>query len=235
MREARHCVFPAEGLVKQVMQRQRRKPLLSADYLADLHQVVVDYVCKVVCGQFVGPFPEYFVVQGIGIHLNVAADHIVHLHHGVLRHLEADCPVSGVLQQVLHVLRRQAQGVAHTRARDAVIGECLAVHLLLRPCGLQFLRSVECVVGGAFGNQLFGIFAIYAFALGLPVRRVRIPLIRGLHYLSGSVNALVGVDAAPAERLYDVLLRTRHEAVGVSILYTEDEVSSVLLGVQIVI
>ena len=42
--KTRHRVLPAKGAVKQHMQRRTRQPLLTADDVGDLHQVVIDDV-----------------------------------------------------------------------------------------------------------------------------------------------------------------------------------------------
>ena len=58
---------------------------------------------------------------------------------------------------------------------------------------------------------------------------------RGLHYLALSIDALVGNDSAPVKRFDDIFFRTRNEACRVGVLDSYDEVSSVLLGIEIVI
>ena len=48
-------------------------------------------------------------------------------------------------------------------------------------------------------------------------------------------DALVDLDAAPFERLHDVLLGTRHEALRVGILDAEDHRALVLAGEEVVV
>ena len=74
MRKAGHCFGPAEGLVEHIVKGKGREPLFSADHLRDFHEVVVHDVCEVVGGEFIGPFPEDFVVEGVSVHFHVAAD-----------------------------------------------------------------------------------------------------------------------------------------------------------------
>ena len=57
MGEARHGTGPAKRLIQKVMQGKGRQPFLAADDLGNLHQMVVHYVCEMVRGKFVGPFP----------------------------------------------------------------------------------------------------------------------------------------------------------------------------------
>ncbi len=63
MHEIRTGVSPAERFVEQYMQRERRQPFFSAYHVSDLHEVVVDYVGKMICGQVVGTFVKDLVVK----------------------------------------------------------------------------------------------------------------------------------------------------------------------------
>ena len=85
------------------MEGQGRKPFFASDHFADFHQVVVNYVCKVVCRQFVSPLPEHLVVEGVGIDLDMAPDKVIHLDYSVLRHLEPDCPVGCLFEEGLYL------------------------------------------------------------------------------------------------------------------------------------
>ena len=53
---------PAEGTVKQHMERRRRQPFLATDNVGNFHQVVVDDVSQVVSRQVVGTFVEHLIV-----------------------------------------------------------------------------------------------------------------------------------------------------------------------------
>ena len=44
----------AESLIKQDVQVCARQPLLAAYHMGDLHQMVIHYVCKMICRQLVG-------------------------------------------------------------------------------------------------------------------------------------------------------------------------------------
>ena len=74
VRKAGHGLCPAECLVEHIVKGKGREPLLSADHLRYFHKVVVNYVCEVVGGEFIGPFPENFIVEGVSVHFHVAAD-----------------------------------------------------------------------------------------------------------------------------------------------------------------
>ena len=112
MGETRHRIFPAESLVQHIVKRERRQPLLSADDLADFHEMVVHDVCKMISREFVSPLPEHFVIKGIGIDLDMAADKVIHLHYRVLRHLEAYGPCISGLEEILYLVLRQGEGIA---------------------------------------------------------------------------------------------------------------------------
>ena len=197
--------------------------------------MVVHDIGEVVCRQFVGPLPEHLVVKGIGIHLDVSANQVVHLHNDILRHLEPYGPGVGRLKEVPYLILRQGEGIAKLHPRLLVVDEGASCGLRSRPLRLKFLGSVESIVGIAVGNELVSIAAVDALALGLPVWGVRMLLRGHLDDIAILVNALVRMDAAPVESLNDVFLGARHESVGVGILDADDEVSTVLLGVQIVI
>ena len=63
MGKSGHGLFPAEGAVEQHVERSRGQPLFAADYMAHLHEVVVDDIGQVVGGQVVGRLVEYLVVE----------------------------------------------------------------------------------------------------------------------------------------------------------------------------
>ena len=197
--------------------------------------MVVHDIGKVVCRQFVGPLPEHLVVKGIGIHLDVSADQVVHLHDDILRHPEPYGPCVGRLEKIPDLILRQGEGVAELHPRLLVVDEGAACGLRRSPLRLKFLRRVESIVGIAVGNELVGIAAVDALALGLPVWGVRMLLRGHLDDIAILVNALVRMDAAPVKGLDYVSFGARHEPVGVGILNADDEVTTVLLGIQIVI
>ena len=233
--EAGHAFRPSKCLIQKIVQGQGRKPLLSADDLGDLHQVVIHDVGEMVCGQLVGPFPEHLVVERVGIDFHVPADHVVHDDDPVLGHLEADCPVGGLLEQPLCLLLRKGQGVAHVLACRLVVDEGLALALgLCPPCG-KLVGGVEGVVGLPVIHELLGVLAVDGFPLGLAVGSMGMAGRRSLHYIPVIVHPFVGVDPAPAERVDDVFFGPGHKPVGIRILYSQYEIPVMLLGVQVVV
>ena len=196
--------------------------------------MVVYDVCKVVSGEFIGPFPKHFVVQGIGVHLHVAADEVVHLDNAVKGHLEADGPVRGGFQKALNFGFREAQGIAEAAAGGGVVHEGLTFGFGLRPACGKFIGAVKRVIGPALLYELLCVLAVEGLALALAVRGMGMFCRCFLNYLS-VFHSFVGDDPAPVKGLYDVLLRSRHKAVGVGVLYTDNEISALLLGIEIVI
>ena len=217
------------------MERQGRKPFLSTDDLGDLHQVIVHDVGEVVGRKLVGSLPEHLVVQGVGVHLDMSTDQVVHLHDSVGRHLEAYGPVGSLLKQPLDLILREGQRVAHRHPCHLIVDECLAGGLSLSAGLFQSLGGVESIVGVAVLDQLLGVLAIYSAPLTLTVRSVRMALGSGLDNLAVLIHTFVRNDSAPIQGLDDIFLSPRHEPVGVGILDPDDEISSALLGVEVVI
>ena len=79
---------PAEGAVEQLVQGGTGEPLLAADDVADVHQVVVHHVGEVVRGQAVG-LHQHLVVEDGGVDGDGAADGVCKGHGLARRHLEA--------------------------------------------------------------------------------------------------------------------------------------------------
>ena len=100
---------------------------------------------------------------------------------------------------------------------------------------LQILFAVEGIIGVSACDELLGVLPVYAAALTLAVRRVRVSFAHLLHYLSILIYSFIGDDAAPLERFDYVLLCPGHEAVRVGVLDAYDEVSASLLCIEVVI
>ena len=58
-----HGVLPAEGLIQQHVQWCTGQPLLAADDMRHLHQVVINDVGQVIGGQIVGALVEHLVIE----------------------------------------------------------------------------------------------------------------------------------------------------------------------------
>ena len=176
MSEAWLCLCPSECLIKKIVERKRRKPLLAADYLSDLHEVVVHDVGEVVCWKLVSPLPEHLVVECVCVYLYMSADEVIHLHDPVLRHLEADSPVCAGLEELLPLCLRHRKGVAKAKTCCLVVDECLTVCLHLSALCTKLFSCVECIVCISSGNELLGILAVDRLSLALSVRCMRMTL-----------------------------------------------------------
>ena len=185
--------------------------------------------------ELVGPLPEDLVVQGRGIHFDVAADQVVHPDDASFGHPEADRPVGTLREQALHLALRQGERVAQGAAGGMAVDEGLTARLGLGAFLLQLLGRVESVVGVAGGDELLGVFPVDDAPLALAVGGVGMGIGRLFDDFPLRVHPFVGVDAAPAQRLDDILLGPGHEAVGVRVLDAEDEGPAVLLGVEVVV
>ena len=105
------------------MQRRARDPLLAADHVRDLHQMVIHDVGHVVRGQSVGRFVKHLVVKDGRVDNHFAADQVVDAD--ILVRLDADTHhvARTAVDQPLHLVRRKRQGVAHLPARRGVVLE----------------------------------------------------------------------------------------------------------------
>ena len=93
MREAGLQVRPTKGPVQQIMQRQRRQPLLATDHVRHLHQTVVHDIRQMVRRQRIGRLIEHLVVERRSVHLDMPPDQVVHFDDLVFGHLEANDPL----------------------------------------------------------------------------------------------------------------------------------------------
>ena len=189
--------------------------------MGNLHQVVVDNVCQVVGGQLVGTLEEYLVVDDVGLHADFTTDKVVDQHLAARLYFETDYILLALCYQLLHFLLRKSQRITHLTTGMRVVLEILNLSTLL----LQFLWRVKGNIGLVGIQQLLHIFLIDVAALALAVRS----------FVATERHALVELDAKPMERLDDILLRTRHEAVRVGVLNTEHQVAAMLLGKQVII
>ena len=187
--------------------------------------MVIHDICQVICRQGIDTLIQYLVIERRGVHLDVAADQVVHLDRLVARHLEAYNPLVAAVDALTHLLRRQRQRRRQLLAYRIVIGESLAARLALLAQGVQLGRRVEGVVCPPRLDKLQGIFEIYLAAFALTIGSVRAP----------DTDTLVDLDTAPAQRLDYILLGSRHETLRVGILYTQDHLAPVVAGKQIVV
>ena len=171
--------------------------------------------------QLVGALPQHLIVEDRAVDADVAANDVVDVY--ILPRLDEEADDVGVTlgDEAVGLFLAECQRVAHLSARRGVVLEVL--HLLA--LGGQFLGRIEGDVGASGIEKLFDIFLIDLLALVLAVRAV----------VAAEADALVELDAEPAERLQDIFLGSGHEACRVGVLDAEDELAAVLAGEEIVV
>ena len=135
MCEPGHGVLPSECFVEHIVEGEGRKPLLSADHLRNLHQMVIHDVGQVIGGKLVGSFPQDLIIESVGVDLDMTPYEVVHLHDVVFRHLEADCPIGGFLEETLCLFLGKSEGVAELLPCGLVVDEGLSGGFGFRPLG----------------------------------------------------------------------------------------------------
>ncbi len=185
-----HGRGPAEILVQQQMLGSRREPLLAADHVRDLHQVVVDDVGEVIRRQAVG-LQQHLHVDRRVLERDRSAREIVDDARPFRRHLHS--------HDVRFAGRRACRRLV---GRD---GETVAVVVLRHAGGalrgahrLEPLRRAEASEGVPVRQQLVGVAAVDRGAFALAVRCVR----------AADVRAFVPAQARPAQRGEDRAPRT---------------------------
>ena len=205
------------------MQRHRRKPLLPADHVRDLHQVIVDHIGQVIGGHSV-TLEKHLVVELVAVELDVTPDQVGLFDHQILRHFKADHMRFAGSQQGRTRTSRQGQRIFESLAGEIVVGKGSAVHLCIGAQGIQLFGRIEGIIGVAGVDQLLCIAGIELLAFALAVGSVR-PSFAG---------TLVDFDSAPVERFHDVVLGSRYVAGLVGIFDSQQEIPAVVFGKKIV-
>ena len=221
MGKARHTVFPAEGTVKQHMQRCTWQPFLTADNMRDVHQVVINNVCKMIGRQFVSTLVQNLVVKDVTLDADITTNHIIDMNFLTRFHLETDNVLLPIIYQAVNLFLRHGQGITHLKAGVSVILEIFNL-LTLR---IQLLRSIKSNVCLAGIQQLVNILLIDVTAFTLAIRTV----------FAAEADTLIKLNSQPFKRVKDVFLSSRNETVRVSILDTEDQFAAMLTGEKVVI
>ena len=197
---------PAKGVEEHLVQRRRRNPLLAAQDVRDLHQVIVHHH-----GQVIGRQPvalEQHRVHDAGVlHGDVAADDVVHGRRARQRRRKADDGRPALGFEGGALLRRQS-------AMAPVVGQ------VARSQFLQLLGSGVAAVGVAVLDQPVGILAVGFLALALDVGRVR----------AADVGAFVPLQPKPTQAAHEILETLRVVALLVGILDAQDELAARVVG-----
>ena len=135
--------------------------------------------------------------------------------------LDADHILVAGFDQGLHFFLRKSQRVAHLHTGGCII---LEIGNFL-PFGFQLLRCVERDISMTGLQQLIDILFINISALTLTVRAV----------LASKTDTFVELDSQPGKRFYNIGLRPGNEALRVGIFDTENQISTILFGKQIIV
>ena len=155
----------------------------------------------------------------------MAADQVVHADDLVLGHLEADDPLVAAVDACADLLGRKGQRGGELFAHGVVVGKSLTSRFGLLAQGVELLGRVEGVVGPAGLDQLEGVLEVDLAPFALAVGGVR----------AADADALVDLDAAPAERLHDVLFGSGDESLRIGVLDAEDHRAAVFACEEVVI
>src|SRR5262249_5590468 len=137
MRELRR--LPAEPLVEQELLRRRADPLLAADDVADLHQVIVDDDREMIGREAVGLQDHLVVGKG---RAGLPADQVVEDQRRIVRDEHPDDRLVGEAGLAGSLLARLAQAAA-------VVARRLAALALLLAHRLEPLGAAPTLVGVA--------------------------------------------------------------------------------------
>ena len=198
MHELGGGVRPAEGFVKQHVQRSRGQPFFAANYVRHLHQVVVDDVGQVVCGQVVATLVEHLVVEDVALNHHLAAEQVVDFNVATGLHFEAHHVGCAAIDECFDLVGGQGERVAHLHTGGSVV---LEVGHLGAHC-FELFGGVESNVRAAALHQHVHMLAVDVAAFALLVRA------EGAAF----AHAFVDVDAQPSEGFVDVILGAGHKA-----------------------
>ena len=171
--------FEAKCIINQALARSVGKMLLSADYMGDVHQGIVNNNSVIIGGNAVR-FNNNEIADVVGIKNNVATHHVAHQNLLVSRHTEADSRLTAFGLEFGNLLLRQMTALAHVARHFAFLNQGLAFLL-------QLLVGAVAIVGLTLCQQLVSIFFVQVQALHLMVRAI------GAAY----VNALIPIHSQP--------------------------------------
>ena len=183
--------------------------------------MVVDDISQMIGGQVVSALVEYFVVEDGAVEGHTSTYHIVDLDFDVRSDEEADDILRTLCYKCLDLFLGEDEGVAHRSSGSSIVlevGDRLALLLQLFGC-------VEGDISTPSIEELLYVLAVDISTFALAVG----PTVSSVAY------SFVEVNTKPLKCLYDVRLGTRHEALAVCVLYTEEEFTAMCLGKQVVI
>ena len=166
MSEARHRVTPAEGFIKEHVQRSTGQPLFATDNVRDTHQMVIDDISQMIGRQIVCTLVEHLVIEDGTIEGHSSTDHIIDLDLYVRRDEEADDILRTAGDERIDLLAREDQGIAHRGTSSRIVLEVRHRLALL----LQLLRGIEGDISLARIEELLDVLTVDVTALALAIR-----------------------------------------------------------------
>ena len=183
--------------------------------------MVVDDIGEMIGRQLVGTLVEHLVVDHVAHDAHIATDEVVDMHGLTRFDLETHHILLSLVDELSGGLLAQGERVAHQHARMGIVLEILD----FRTLGLQLLGGVEGIIGLARIQQLLHIFLIYMTPFALAIRPE----------LAAEGHTLVELYAQPFEGFDDIFLGSRHETGRVGILDSENQLSAMLTGKEIIV
>ena len=171
--------FKAQSIVYQALARSVGQMLLSADYMGNMHQSIVNYNCIVVGRNTIG-FYDYKIADVIGIKNNVATNQVTNQNLLVSRHTEANSRLAAFGLILSNLLRSQVAAFAHIARHLALFNQGLTLLL-------QLLVGAVAVVSLALSQQLVSIFFVDVKTFHLVVGAI----------FAAYINALIPVHTKP--------------------------------------
>ena len=202
--------------------------------MRNLHKPVVHYVRQMISRQTVLRFPEHLVVQCRGMDFHLAPNHILHMYCLIFRNSESYNPVVVFIYSALCFLFAHMKGIVQRVPYLIVIGKCFSFFLVFFSQEFQAFGAVKSIVGISLFNKLFCILPVEVFSQALPVRSVRMSLRRFYGYCPIGKDALVGHNAAPIKRFYNISFGSGNKALRVGVFYSQDKITAVLFGKKVI-
>ena len=146
-------MLPAKSSVHLNMERGRRNPFLSAHYMADFHQVVVNDVCQMICRKSVAFEQNRIRGNVLVFPCDVAQQVVMESCLSFKRHFETDYIRFSCVEVSLDFLWSEVTAVSVVARSHLVFG-------LDFFDSLQSLSIAEAVVSLAFVYELLCVFFV---------------------------------------------------------------------------
>ncbi|OPZ78729.1 MAG: hypothetical protein BWY77_01450 [bacterium ADurb.Bin431] len=161
--------LPAEILVQQQVLGHGTQPLLAADDMGDLHEMIIHDIGQVI-GRIAIRLEQHLVIHLLAVKDHMAADLILDLELAPLRNEQADGVGRAVRDRLLDLCGREAQTVAHLHpVGEIVLGIGIPRCLGARAHRFDIRRRIKGVVGIPFLEQLLRVTSVGLCALGLKI------------------------------------------------------------------